>query len=66
MEISGFVYCHNIVAAGLSLFCEILFHLYWFFYNISFKEMKLRDIHYMWFVNNVDNYKRIFVIFQIL
>ena len=41
MEISGFVYCHNIVAAGLSLFCEILFHLYWVFYNISFKEIKL-------------------------
>ena len=61
MEISGFVYCHNIAAAGLSLLCEILFYLYWFFYNISFKEMKLHGI-----VNNVENYKRIFVIFQIL
>ena len=28
MEISGFVYCQNIAAAGLSLFCEFLFYLY--------------------------------------
>ena len=64
MEISGFVYCHNIVAAGLSLFCKSYF--IYIEFSIILVSSKLNCMVYRGIVNNVDNCKRIFVIFQTL